>query len=358
MTTKKFLSNKKTTQQTISISPSLKDWIRRYVSVMHKKKPEEENYKSLSAFYCSVMENVLKIFEQGKSLIDFEHFHDREIQKLYPDEGIFSLPFVEASVIMSSFMPIDFFFDKPIFFNMANLVLKTIDSYSMDSIKNIFARIKNRLVQNNLIKDVRWDIVPKKGMKGFDGVLEYSGNYKFVHINNIKFNISLMGLMGLKITDFHYSGEDKYVRIKFTTDDVLFSNEEAIEARTELAKNNQDYVINLFRIMEHGTPHLWQRLSNNDHLFISFRNEEDFDECLLKLESDLKKYGSKEDYNLNLLRFLEQIHWIRIIDKNELSFQFTVSENNHKNERELIVSYLAKQFRVFEKAQIYYLQSN
>ena len=358
MTTKRYLSNKNTTQQTISISPSLKDWIRRYVSIMHKKKPEDEDYKSISAFYCSAMENVLRIFELGKDLKDFENFHDREIQKLYPDEGRFSLPFVEASVIMSSFMPIDFFFEKPFFFNMANLVLKNIDSYSMDSIKNIFTRIKNRLVQNNLIKDVRWDIVPKKGKKGFEGVLEYSGNYKYIHINNVKFNSALMGLAGLRITDFHYSGEDKYVRIKFTTDDMLFSNEEAIEARTELAKNNQDYVINLFRVMEHGTPHLWQRLSNNDHILISFRNEEDFDECLLKLEVDLKKYGFEEDFGLYLLRFFEQIHWIKIVDESELAFQFLISEDNHKNERELISNYLSKHFRVVEKAQIYYLQSN
>ena len=72
MTTKRYLSNKKTTQQTISISPSLKDWIRRYVSVMHKKKPEEEYYKSISAFYCYILEKVLKIFQEGKSLDDFD----------------------------------------------------------------------------------------------------------------------------------------------------------------------------------------------------------------------------------------------------------------------------------------------
>ena len=60
MTTKRYMSNKKTSQQTISISPSLKDWIRRYVSVMHKKNPRDRNYKSISAFYYSVMENVLK----------------------------------------------------------------------------------------------------------------------------------------------------------------------------------------------------------------------------------------------------------------------------------------------------------
>jgi len=358
MTTKRYLSNKKTTQQTISISPSLKDWIKRYVSVMHKKNPEDENYKSISAFYCSVMENVLKIFEQGKSLIDFDHFPDSEIHKFYVEEGRFSLPFIEACVIMSAFAPIDFFFNQQIFFNMSDLVSKSIEPYSMDSIKNLFARVTNRLLENNLIKNPRWDVFPKKSNKGFNGIIEYSGNYKFLHIVNVKFNATLMGLVGLKITEFHYSGEDKYVRIKFTTDELFFRREEAIEARTKLAKKNRDYVINLFRVIEHGSPHLWLRLSKNIHSIISFRNKEDFKECLENVACDLKKYGSKEDYNLYLLRFFEQIHWIRIIDEKEYSFQFLISQNRYKNERELLLSYLAKNFRVLDKDQIFSLQSN
>jgi hypothetical protein len=187
-------------------------------------------------------------------------------------------------------------------------------------------------------------------------MVEYSGNYRFLHINNVKFAVALLGLVGLKITDFHYSGEDKYVRIKFTTDELFFNKEEAIEARTELAKKNKDYVINLFRVIEHGTPHLWLRLSDNSHNIISFRNIEDFEECLTKVESDLKTYGPKEGFGLDLLRFFEQIHWIRIFDEQEHSFQFLISENRYKNEREMLLSYLSKNFRILEKAQIYYLQ--
>jgi len=333
MTTKRNLSSKKTSQQTISI------------------------YKSISAFYCTTMENVLKVFEQGKTLIDLKNFPDSELKKLYIDEGRFSLPFIEASAIMGSFMPLDFFYEKQIFFNMDNLVSKNIEPYSIDSINNLFTIVKNRLVQNNLIKDVRWDIVPKIDQKGFDGLIEYSGNYKFLHINNVKYNISLMGLMGLKITDLHYSGEDNYVRLKFTTDKLFFRNQEAMEARTELAKKNEKYITNLFRIIEHGAPHLWQRLSNNNHAIISFRNKEDFYDCLAEVESDLKRYGSKEDFDLDLLKFFEFLHWIKIIDKKELTFQFTVSEDDHKPERELLVGYLSKNFTILEKAQIYYLES-
>ena len=361
MTSKRYLSNKKTTQQTISISPSLKDWIGRYVSVMHKKNPENGNYKSISAFYYSVMENVLKTFEKGKTLDDIGRLQDRELKKLLNEEGRFSLPYLNACVMMSSFMPLDYFFDKPIksfLFRWFNLFFKKIDPYSTKGIQNIFTMIRNRALENHIVKKRRWEFFPKKDKKGFDGLIEDTSNYKFIHLSNMKINMTFLALLGIKITEFQYSGENNYAKVRFTTTDLYFNPEEATNERFALAKENIDYLINLSRVVEHGTPHLWQRLSDNSHAIISFRNKEDFDECLTKLESDLKKYSSKKDYSLNLLRFFEHIQWIKIIDESELSFQFLISEDNHKNERELLLSYFSKSFKVLEKGQIFSLQSN
>lgn len=69
MTAKKFLSNKKTEQQTISISPALKEWIKRFVNVKHRESPEDKRFKSISAFYNSVMDEVLKKYEKEKNII-------------------------------------------------------------------------------------------------------------------------------------------------------------------------------------------------------------------------------------------------------------------------------------------------
>ncbi len=41
-TSKKFLSNKRTSKQTIVISPALKEWIERYVNVNRRKNPGDE----------------------------------------------------------------------------------------------------------------------------------------------------------------------------------------------------------------------------------------------------------------------------------------------------------------------------
>ena len=50
MTSEKYLSQKKTTNQTISISPALKEWLQRYVRVEHHKFPEDKRFKSVLAF--------------------------------------------------------------------------------------------------------------------------------------------------------------------------------------------------------------------------------------------------------------------------------------------------------------------
>ncbi len=50
MTSKKYLSNKRTAQQTISTSPAIKDWVKRYVNVNRSKDPNDESFKSISTF--------------------------------------------------------------------------------------------------------------------------------------------------------------------------------------------------------------------------------------------------------------------------------------------------------------------
>ena len=50
MTSEKYLSQKKTVNQTFSTSPALKDWLKRSVKVKHKEIPEDAKFRSVSAF--------------------------------------------------------------------------------------------------------------------------------------------------------------------------------------------------------------------------------------------------------------------------------------------------------------------
>lgn len=58
-TTQKYLSQKKTACQTISLSPALKEWLKRYVRVKHRENNEKGKFKSISAFVSSVLEEAM-----------------------------------------------------------------------------------------------------------------------------------------------------------------------------------------------------------------------------------------------------------------------------------------------------------
>ncbi len=55
MTSQKFLSQKKTVSQSFSCSPALKEWMGRYVRVNKQKSPENDQFKSVSAFISSLI---------------------------------------------------------------------------------------------------------------------------------------------------------------------------------------------------------------------------------------------------------------------------------------------------------------
>ena len=106
MTSKKYLSKKKTAQQTISISPALKDWIERYVRVNHQSNPKDERYRSISSFYTFVMEKVMDILTKGKTLEDFDAFADSEVKDAF-DKITFraTIPYYEKAVIPNDELP-------------------------------------------------------------------------------------------------------------------------------------------------------------------------------------------------------------------------------------------------------------
>ena len=54
-----YLSNKKTTSQSISMSPAMKDWLNRYVKRMRSNNPQDEDYSSISAFMCSLLDTLI-----------------------------------------------------------------------------------------------------------------------------------------------------------------------------------------------------------------------------------------------------------------------------------------------------------
>ena len=129
MTSKKYLSKKKTAQQTISISPALKEWIERYVRVNHQNNPEDERYRSVSSFYTFIMEKVMDILTKGKTLEDFDAFPDKEIKDIF-DKITFqaTIPYYEMAVIPNRYLNIDFQKNPLFLMAIRNMYLKILET--------------------------------------------------------------------------------------------------------------------------------------------------------------------------------------------------------------------------------------
>ncbi len=357
MTTKRYMSNKKTSQQTISISPSLKDWIRRYVSVMHKKNPEDENYKSVSAFYCSVMENILQIFEEGKTLDDFDKNVDKELDNIYePLSANVLLPFYESEVSMNKYLIVDFKENMRLFFVMRKAFMSGIDLDDYQTIQSIFNRIKKRYMKAKATKYLNLDIFTKKGKSQLWGILEHVGLYKNLHHVNCKMMAEALGIIGIKITGFLYSEEDLYYRMELAITDLYYTPNLALKKRIDLLKQNVEYLINYNRVLDDTANHLWVRMAEDNDAIINFKNDECRKKWIETIENDLRKFGTKEVFLLKLLKFFDRLHWIRIENEKDISFQINLTKSKNQNDTNFLFDYLSKYSQISEKNGIYYLE--
>ena len=66
MTSKKYLSNKKTAQQTFSLSPALKELIKRFVNVNRRNSPDEDKFQSVSRFISTTLEKTMESHNENK----------------------------------------------------------------------------------------------------------------------------------------------------------------------------------------------------------------------------------------------------------------------------------------------------
>lgn len=68
ITSQKHLSLKKTVSQTFSLSPALKEWLKRYMRVKHRELPDDIQYKSISSFITSLVLSEISQDEKSKGV--------------------------------------------------------------------------------------------------------------------------------------------------------------------------------------------------------------------------------------------------------------------------------------------------
>jgi len=357
MTPEKPLSKKKITQQTISISPALKDKIERYIIENNKKNPKDERFKSISRFYNFVMERAVECFDQGKTLDDFEKFVDSEIKSFFEKLSYNALiPYYETIIRTNRYT--NPFFEKNTFFylTLRRLYQTHMDPYDISSIKMMFNRIRNYLYSNNLTKEVNLDLFTGKNIKDLTGVFEYAGLYKNLTFENCKYNAAIFGLLGVKITNILYSDKDNYFRFDIKTTDLFYRKELMKKERINLINKNLSYFFNFLKILDDKDYYFWMKLAEDKQAIITFNNEETKNEWVNLIETQVKEFGENEDYSLNLLRFFEKLHWIEIENEKDLRFQIRLSKSKFPIEREFLFEILSKKSTILREKENFYLK--
>ncbi|MFX0138221.1 MAG: hypothetical protein ACFFDN_31560, partial [Candidatus Hodarchaeota archaeon] len=276
MSPKKYLSNKKTAQQTISISPALKDWIQRYTNVNRKKNPNDDRFKSVSAFYNYVLEKVMVSLEQGKTLDDFDRFIDSEISSFF-DKLTFkaAIPIYENATESNRYNGFTFNQAPYIFMALRKAYAAAIDPYDHTKIPKLFDRFNKFFMSNKNVKDSRLEVVEVSKKKQLIMFLEYTGIHRNIMYENCKFNAAAIGFLGGKITECIYSEKELYCRLNFITTDLFYRKDLAKKERIELMKHNVSYLINHNRILKDKDYFIWSKLAQDKNLIISFRNIKD-----------------------------------------------------------------------------------
>ena len=358
MSSKKFLSTKKTAQQTISISPALKDWINRYVHVNHRKNLDDERFKSVSSFYNYVLEKIMILFKKGKTLDDLERIEDKEIKDFF-DRFTFkaTIPLYEMTTETNRYTPFTFEFNTRFLLLYLDMFKREVKSHNFKDVEIFFEKIRSRYAKSTVSKDMRLEIFPGKDRELTRATLEFVGKYKNLHFENSKFFAAVFGILGVRVTDFIYSPDEYYCRLDLLETNLLFNREDlAKKERLKLIEKNVNYIINYNRMLDDDDSYLWLRLSDDNDVFVSFKNHTTFNKWIKNVEVHLRKFGKKEEFLAKILQFFNKLHWIRIENIKNLSFRIEQVIEKEKKQMQYLLNYLSKTSKISEIEGIFYLK--
>jgi len=356
MTTKRYLSEKKTASQNIAISPALKDWVERYVKAMHKEHPEDESYKSISAFYCTVMENILKAFEKGKTLEDFDRMLDREIDELYNQFTMKTIVhYYEAGVELNRYNTMSFKKTMRYQYTWLGLFKNLVDPLDPSSLQMFFDRMRNFYMENGQTALFHLDLFTIENSHHFTGVLELGGKTRNIHYENCKYLTYFLSVIGVEITRFLYSNKDYYARFDLKTTELYFSKGLARKEKLALMEKNLSHITNYCFIVNDQTHYLWLKMASDEDIYVNFKNKDVMKKWIQLIEQDVREFCSKENWPLSYLRYFEKLHWIKIQNPNNLTFHISPTLEHSPESKDFMLSYLSKKGALNREQNLYSL---
>lgn len=357
-TSKKFLSEKKTSQQTISISPALKDWIERYVNVNKMENPKDMRFKSISSFYNYIMENGMEILSHGKTLDDFQIFVDHQTESFFEKLTFQAfIPLHEESVRTHRYIDLSLKNFTRFLFLLRNRYLNGVEQYDFAEIQKRFEILRNFYLENKIVKDIKLEIMSddKRYPKA---IFYWTGNYRNLFWENCKMNAAVFGIIGVKIIKVIYSEKDLYCRFNLRATDLMFNKERPRKLRKqllELANYNVTTLLNFKKIYNDEDFYLWMLLAEDEDTYIKFHNNNARNKRMKKIIDIIENQEESKEIISSLLNFFKRLHWIDIEDIESKSFKIRLSEKSDKEEISYILDILSKYSNITNTEGKYYL---
>ncbi|MFW9818513.1 MAG: hypothetical protein ACFFE5_02790 [Candidatus Thorarchaeota archaeon] len=357
MTSQKPLSKKKITQQTISITPDLKERIDNFVIESQEKNPDDKRFKSISAFYNYILQKTIACFEKGKSLDDFAYYVDSEFKNFF-DKISFkaTIPYYEEAIKTNKYTNPTLEKLPAFFLTLRRFYMKLMESREIVDIQNTVGRIKNYLVSNNLTKEFKIDLFTGKSRTDLTGIFEFAGIYKNLSYDTCKYTSAFFGILGIKVNNIVYSEKDGYYRFDLKATDLFFRDDLAKTERVKLMSENISHFINYYKIIEDKDFYLWMKLAEDKNVILCFKNEETQKKWFDLIEDEIRKFSEKDDNRLQLLKFFEKLHWIDIENEDELFFYIRLSDLKFQSERDFLMKIFSKDSQILHANGGYYLK--
>ncbi len=347
MTKQKFLSRKKTAQQSISIPSSLREEIIQYVKKNYEKHPEDKRFSSISAFYTTVMEKAMKCFEKGKSLEDFEQFADGEMTGFYDQFSFDALkPLYEMITETNRYTELDYEDPLMFFLRGKELIEKFIRKRDLKQVGIFLKRAEIYFARNKIASKLNFEplYIKKKEHPGIR--VEAFCIYENICFENSKFFAGIFAMLGMKVVDFIHSKKNSYFRIDAIPTDLFFNNNSAKRERLKLLDYNMSLITNYKRVVHDKDFYLWMKMAKDNGVFLDFHNEFTKKKWIDLIQLDIKKSSPPDQFLISLLKFFERLHWINIVNEKDLIFKFTLPVPNYKTKKKILFNYLSKYSKI------------
>jgi hypothetical protein len=357
-TSKRFLSEKKTAQQTISISPALKDWIERYVSVNKKKNPKDKRLNSISSFYNYILDKSMEILNQGKTLDDFQKFVDQKTESFFEKITFRAfIPFHEDCMRTNRYTNLSIKEIFPFLFLIRKLYLDGVDPYDYAELQKRFDILTNFYLENKIVKHIKMEIMSGGDPKYPEAIFECIGNYRNLNWENCKMNAAVYGIIGAKITKVTYSEKDLYCRFNLKATDLIFNKGKLKKKRIELVKYNVNCLMNYNKIINDADDlYLWMKFAEDKEVYIKFHENKVRDKWIKKIIDDIENTNKPEEIIPSLLKFFSKLHWIYIDDMTLNRFKVRLSEEMDNLEIDYMLDVLSKYSNIAKTDGKYHLE--